>query len=173
MCNYFLNFILIMSMVMLLMACSENSSSQKFKKYIGSLRKDISVKKIKSSALELNITPPVPVRYTVIPSKDPFAIGEIPAPKKSGGNNSNPLLIYPVTMLKFLGTMFYNGNSFAYVLTPDHKLRQVKTGNLIGDHNGKVTDISYDRIEVTEYDVEAGKPSVPHKIILKLKDINR
>ncbi len=88
------------------------------------------------------------------------------------GSISTPLQAYPLTTLRFAGTVTEADNtSIAYILTPDNMIYQVKVGDTIGDNNGKVTHIYADRLLLTEQNTE-NKKQAARVITLKLKDIH-
>lgn len=81
----------------------------------------------------------------------------------------NPLQATPLNMLKFVGTLMYDNATLAYVMTPDNKVYQVKIGDIIGDHNGRITKIESDRLEIEEQRHTEGK-LIKQVVILYLKE---
>lgn len=68
---------------------------------------------------------------------------------------SNKLQTYPVSTLRLGGTVTQAGTaSVAYILTPDNDMYQVKEGDKIGDHHGKITNLQRDRIVITELNTD-------------------
>lgn len=153
-----------------LSACSQEASTKKINKYIAAIKKEISNKKPRKSVPALDLTSPIAIKYQAKPLKGPFATREATPVKKGKNFTGNPLLNYPVTMLKFMGTLFMNGRSFAYVMTPDNKLFRVSNGDFIGDRHGKVLSISYNELVIMEPPLNVGTLPAQHKVILKLKE---
>lgn len=164
-------YILPWCLVWFLFACSSQDPANKIDKYVAKLKKDIAVKKTKIPVKIVDLTPPKPFKFDAKLIREPFKGAEEITPKK-GNAASNPLQVYPVTMLRFKGTLFENGRASAYVVTPDNKLYQVTLGDLVGDHNGRVTSIKDEQIEVTEPD-SSGKATLQNVVVLKLKDDNK
>jgi type IV pilus assembly protein PilP len=92
--------------------------------------------------------------------RDPFVMDERIAqavmPTPSGGIAPDPLRRreeleqYSLDSLKMVGTLEQNETRWALVVTPDGFLHRVRVGNYLGQHNGQITLISPERIQLTE-----------------------
>jgi Tfp pilus assembly protein PilP len=151
--------------VILLLSCS-SSSQKKINAYIAHIKQMVAIKYSKKSPPALNLNPPTPVFYQGQTSHSPF--GKI----NSANKITDPLLVYPITMLRFVGTLFENGKIYAYLIAPDNKLYQVKVDDKIGDHGGVITRIEHDRVEIMEKVHDKGAET-QHLVTLQLKDENR
>ena len=90
-----------------------------------------------------------PIRYNKVISD----ARDIFAPKCVSDINSQsngPLLGFPLNALHLVGTILQNDQNFALILTPMGKIYWATVGNQIGQHNGKITAISKDYIDVIE-----------------------
>lgn len=126
------------------------------------------VKSLKQSTVQPSWKPdsPTPVSYQSARLRSPFETTQ--AVTKEG--RANPLQAYPVTMLRFAGTVSGTNETMAYVLTPDNMVWQVRVGDRIGDHAGKIIAIDQGQITVMEMDQEAGKAPTGRKVTLQLRD---
>lgn len=85
---------------------------------------------------------------------DPFT------PKKLVADNSSyqpdlnrpkePLELFPLENLKYVGALSRKGNLFALIKTPDNTIHQVKKGNYVGTNFGSIIDISEFEVSITE-----------------------
>lgn len=148
---------------LLLVSCSRGHHLQKLQNYIQELK--ITAAKNKKFTLP-PLHDPLPVMYQASSMRSPFESTQSLINNKL--NQSNPLLIYPVSMLKFIGTVFKNDKMIAYITAPDNKIYQVIVGDNIGDHKGKVTEIFANRVEITEQDAESLNST--HVVKLQLKE---
>jgi len=82
----------------------------------------------------------------------------------------SPLQAYPLSQLKFIGTISQNDELFAYIETPDGKTFSVKKGDFIGDQCGKITKIDPTRVEVLAKELLKGNRSVDKIILIPLKE---
>ena len=89
------------------------------------------------------------VTYQASNLREPFSS---PSNELSGDQPSKPLQSYPLSSLRFVGTLSKNQIIYAYVMTPDDMIYQIKEGDIIGDHDGRVTHIYHDRINILEQD---------------------
>jgi type IV pilus assembly protein PilP len=85
------------------------------------------------------------------------------------GSEANPLVIYPLKALQFVGILTQNKQTFAYIMAPDNMIYKVKSGDLIGDKYGKITKIDSDHIEISEKET-TGKNSAERIVSMGLKD---
>lgn len=159
------SFILLVFIIIQLSACDNNEHRQQLNSYVANLKNITANKK---PIMPIKLRPPMPFVYQAQPLRAPFMEKQNRAITRLG--SSNPLLIYPLSMLKFKGTILECNKSFAYILAPDNKLYLVKAGDMLGDHRGKVNHIYPNQILVLERDFEAGKPTVQHVVKLQLRD---
>lgn len=152
-------------MIIGLFSCSNNQKN--LNKYISQLKTSINLKNHKQITPILIFQPPIPISYSSHPERSPFST-ETPLNKVG-----SPLLVYPVSMLKFVGTLTKNGIIFAYVVAPDNKLYRVGIGDRMGDHEGVISRITSDRVDVIEKSTEAGENGAQRTVTLQLKDENK
>jgi type IV pilus assembly protein PilP len=103
------------------------------------------------------IVPPNPTFYEAGNLPIPFGDFTAAAPE-SAINAENPLLSYPVNVLRFVGTLSQGNTVSAFVVAPDNVVYQVSLGDAIGPHHGKVMRIDQQRLDVVEIDNNTGKP---------------
>jgi Tfp pilus assembly protein PilP len=84
--------------------------------------------------------------------------------------SSNPLLIYPVSMLKFTGILHKKKNIIGYIAAPDNKIYQVSIGDDLGNRGGKVVVIDQNHIEILEFDSQNGEKPTQHLVTLQIKE---
>lgn len=99
---------------------------------------------------------PAPITYQVGALREPFQLNETGVPRKM--NLESPLLNYQLSMLRFVGTITVDGETLGYVLTPDKMIYEVKPGDVMGDHYGKIISISSDELKINE--MTEGKETV-------------
>lgn len=122
--------------------------------------------------LDNGLPTPVASKYEADAPRPPFVEPEhMKAEKKSEA--INPLFGYPITMLRFVGTVTQNGSTYAYVTTPDNLLFKIGVGDRLGDQKGIVVEILADRIKVEERDQVPGKKAMSHMVTLRLRDENQ
>lgn len=143
------------------------NKDENINKYLAKLKQTIALKYKHHATAALPIHAPLPILYTAHPERSPFN-REAPL-----NQELSPLLMYPVSMLKFMGTMTINGDNFAYVIAPDNKLYQVKIGDRIGDHGGVVNHISFDHMDIMEENAETNTHEAQHIVTLQLKEENK
>jgi Tfp pilus assembly protein PilP len=95
--------------------------------------------------------PPPPVVFQTNSGRSPFeSQGETVKVANPASLSLHPLQGYALSALKFKGTVTQNNEIFAFILAPDDKLYQIKLGDIIGDHYGKIIHIYPNRLEVLE-----------------------
>ncbi len=57
---------------------------------------------------------------------------------------------YPLDSLRMVGTLQRGGVMEALIKTQDGTVHRVKTGNYLGQNNGKITLVAEDKVELTE-----------------------
>ncbi len=153
-------------LIAMLSSCESLEHTNGLQQFASQLKQAESKKTIKKIPIKLS----PPVTYQANTLRSPFQEPATPvSPKES---LSTPLQAYPLTTLRFAGTVTQAGNtSIAYILTPDNMIYQVKVGDTIGDNNGKVTHIYADRLLLTEQDT-GNKNQAVRIITLNLKDMH-
>lgn len=116
------------------------------------------------------LTLPVPVIYQKEGSRTPFDEGTQKQGVAKSNNVNEPLRNYQLNLLRFVGTVTKNGQTRGFVMVPDNKVYEVKKGDTIGDHNGKIINITSSKLEVVEQTGEEGQPSTERLVTLQLKD---
>lgn len=167
--NWFRKVLFIGVNVLLLSSCDGNDQFKELNEFVSELKQaeaNKPAKPVKASTKPL----PTPPTYLGDTLRSPFLDNETQV--KSKGPSSSPLQAYPLTTLRFTGTVTRaNNTSIAFILTPDNMIYEVKEGGAIGDQNGKVISIKPDRIILIEQDPEnTNQPK--RTITLKLKDIH-
>lgn len=157
-----------MSSALMLAGCSSDHFTD-LEDYVVNLKKTI-VSKAKQKTLP-PIHLPAAATYQAESQRAPFAQAAVISEEKAA---INPLMAYPLNMLRFVGTMTVNNVTEAYIITPDNMVYQVKVGDTLGDHNGKVVSILPDRINIMEQGTEDEttnmKQKQQHIETLQLKD---
>ncbi len=148
---------------MLTCSCSSDSHLQDLQQFVSQIKQSESNKPFTAWQIPTVTT----ITYQASSLRSPFQDIAAEGTKKT---YTTPLQAYPLTTLRFTGTVIQPGSaSIAYVLTPDNMVYQVKEGDPVGDHDGKVTGIRSDRLIVTEQDTENNKQET-RVITLRLKD---
>jgi type IV pilus assembly protein PilP len=87
--------------------------------------------------------------------RDPFSA---PVPDKDTGNGKGPdpnrrkeaLEAYPLDSLDMVGTIGSGTGLVGLVMAPDKVTYRVRTGNYLGQNDGRITGVYEDRIEIVE-----------------------
>jgi Tfp pilus assembly protein PilP len=101
-------------------------------------------------------------------SRTPFE--DVTIAQGSAISGRNPVIMYALNLLRFLGTVSQDNQIWAYIMTPDNKIYQVTIGNAIGDHNGKIAKISQNELQVIEQTSEEGKQTGQRIVTLQVKE---
>lgn len=109
---------------------------------------------------------PVAEVYQSATARSPFIE---PTSFAGHGSFESPLYAYPLNMMRFIGTISKDNQLHAYIWLPDNKVYQLKIGDNMGNHYGKIDAIFPDHIDVIERYFVAGKGDVQQKVILELK----
>jgi type IV pilus assembly protein PilP len=136
--------VLLLLASVLLAGCAERRHMRELEQYVAKLKADAANNSVKPLT---GLDTPVPEIYTAKDLRSPF---ETAQSSKSQHAGDSPLQSYPLLALAFKGTVTENGKIWGFVQTPDKKLYQVKLGDMIGDHYGKITEISPTSIVVQE-----------------------
>jgi type IV pilus assembly protein PilP len=117
------------------------------------------------------IKPPSTVTYEADQLREPFSGNELLADGKAKRvvNSANPLLAYPINVLRLVGTVSHGTERIAYIMDPSNMVYHIKIGDFIGEHNGRVISIMPDRISVMEEFSEDGKAVSQHVSVIKLQ----
>ena len=150
-----------------LTGCNGDQSIRDLREHIAELKKNEAMKQSKIT-LPLMKLPPA-TTYTATGLRAPVE-GAKPIVINRQTTTTNPLQAYPMSVLRFVGTVTKDGTVIAYIMTPDNMIYQVKQGDFLGDHQGKVTAIETSRVSVTEQNTEPGKSGLNRVVTLQLKD---
>lgn len=112
---------------------------------------------------------PFAVSYHADKFRDPFKDNSETVGSKQA-NYLSELMNYPISMLKFVGTLSIDGSLAAFILAPDNKIYQVKEGEMVGDRKGQVLHIYSDRIEIIEKDPDSGNATTQRLVTMQLKE---
>lgn len=157
---------IILSMAILLSSCDSKENHKDLKDYLTKLKQSATVNNKQGENTFLKL--PALVTFNAGNLREPFAEGKTQLDKKT--DSKIPLQRYPLSMLKLMGVLSKNGIFYAYILAPDNIVYQVKIGDVIGDHYGKIEKISPNRLEISEQDTRNGKPGTGRIVNLQLKD---
>lgn len=90
--------------------------------------------------------PFVPDHQSTIPAPAPAGDDRVPDPLR----HKETLERFPLDALTMVGTLAQGGRIRALIATADRTLFQVGVGDYLGTHNGRITHITEDRIELIE-----------------------
>lgn len=150
---------------MMLTACERHGAVGDLQDYLVKVKEAEKNKKRVSIIAELK--PPKGSAYEAIDARSPFHTREV---EKNQAVASNPLLAYPLSVLRFVGTLTQGDVTFAFIMTPDSMVYQVKAGDVIGDHQGKVVEVTSNRVNVMEQETEKGQAVMQRIVTLELKE---
>lgn len=100
--------------------------------------------------------------YTAFDQTDPFKPSRMEPKFVGGGLEPDPnrrreaLEEFPLEDLKMVGTLERKGINYALIRSPDNNLAQVKLGDYVGQHYGRITAISESEIKLREMVRESG-----------------
>lgn len=147
-----------------LAACDNHTQFKDLDDQIRTLEKTNTVNKNQIPAFSVQSRP---ITYKIVTTRTPF--DETHHGDKVTGH-TNPLMGYALNALRFLGSVSQHNKIWAYTLTPDNKVHPVTIGDTIGDHQGKVTKISTNEIEIVEPQSGGTTPNTQRIITLQLKE---
>ena len=150
----------------LLVSCDTRNKYQDLKDYIAKLKHTADLNK-KPPARNF-IYQPKPAHYQKELSRTPFE--ETHTSTNQPGAMTNPLNRYPITLLRFVGTVMQGDQIVAYITTPDNKIYQATIGIKIGDHDGTISRIGTHELEISEPVLDDEKPGTKRTVTLQLKD---
>lgn len=157
----------ILSLTLLLFACGDTKSIQDLRAYLAKLKE--TAQKQQKNVVIPPLKLPIGIVYQANVLRPPF----MDESAFMGGVKkvvTNPLQAFSLTMLKFIGTLSSGTAMTAFILAPDNKIYQVKAGDLLGDHDGKVVNIFQDRLEVMEETTDNNGRISQRVITLQLKE---
>jgi Tfp pilus assembly protein PilP len=144
---------------MILLACGDQKQLSDLKNYVANLKEKVPLAQKKQTTAQYQL--PEPAKY----GHGSSTVKEEEGSASLGKASTNPLQAYPLKSYQFLGIVTQNQQTWAYLMTPDSMVYQVKEGDVIGDIYGKIIKIDSSHIEVLEK--QAGKQQV---ITLQLKE---
>jgi type IV pilus assembly protein PilP len=156
--------LLLVASSLLLGGCSERKHLRDLEKYVTQLKQN-SQQPQKASLLK-DLHAPAPVTYTAANLRSPFSMSSSAASKTI---SKHPLQNFPTAQLHFKGTVTQGDNTWAFVLAPDNKLYQVKLGDMIGDHYGKIISITETSLVIQEQVDQLIPVGVPNTKIVTLQ----
>jgi type IV pilus assembly protein PilP len=136
--------VLLLVVSLFLTGCAQRRHMRELEQYVAKLKADAANNSVKPLT---GLETPIPVIYTAKNLRSPF---ETSMSTKSHIAGESPLQTYPMAALDFKGTVTEGDKTWGFIETPDKKLYQVKLGDMIGDHYGKITDISPSSIVIKE-----------------------
>jgi type IV pilus assembly protein PilP len=160
------NSLIIFISALLLVSCGSNRHIRDLQQFVANLNTSAAATVIKAK-----FQPPPPVTFEITSGRSPFEpSSETIKATNPGLVSLHPLQGYALTALKFKGTVIQDNITLAFLLAPDDKLYQVKLGDIIGDHYGKIIHIYPDRIEVAEQALDNTKQMTTRIVTLQRKD---
>jgi type IV pilus assembly protein PilP len=155
---------IVLAVMLVLSGCSGRKHMRDLQQYVAQL-KQTSQSPQKTSLLK-NLVPPTPVTYTATHARSPFISNNDSS--ASHMTSAHPLQNYQVEQLSFKGTVTQGDNTWAFILAPDNKLYQVKLGDMIGNHYGKIINISSTTLVIRE-PVDALTPGTANTKLVTLQ----
>ena len=148
-------------------ACGKSDQVEDLKHYMEEMKQTAAASQKKIPPAEFNI--PTPQKYSATTAlRSPFDESGFAA--GSGINAANPLQAYPLSVLRFVGTLTQGDKVYAFILAPDNAVYQVQKGDVVGERQGHVVDIYPDRINIMEVDTSDEKAPVTRMATIQLKD---
>lgn len=161
----YIHFILVaFSCGILLSACSDDRQLNDLKNYVAQLKQKVTHIQKKELTAEFKL--PQPISY-----RSASAAAWVSTSPPQGNGGGNPLQAYPLKLLQFVGTVTQNNRTWAYLMTPDKMIYQVKEGDIIGDSYGKIIKIDSEHIEVVQKKSATGSEANQQQVVtLQLKE---
>lgn len=137
-----------------LAACSNNMSD--LEQYVAEVkaRKTVHVEPIPQ------IKPYEAVPYVAGDRRDPFVPSATENNREKGSpnqglrpdanRNREPLESFPLDSLRMVGTISYEGRTYALIKAPDSVIHRVTIGDHMGQNYGKITSITATEVDLTE-----------------------
>jgi type IV pilus assembly protein PilP len=159
---------MLLLLTIFLAGCGSNRHIRDLKQYVADLQSSPTTA---AGPVAIHYESPTPVTFETNAVRSPFEGGAETAVKVNNADMlAHPLQGYALTGLKFKGTVTQGKEIFAFILAPDDKLYQVKLGDIIGDHYGKIVNIYSDRIEVQESVNDTANNTTTRIVTLQRKD---
>lgn len=134
---------------LLLSACGGGSNETKdLEEYF--LKLNHQKTRIKQIDVKDEVKMPQPKTYQAAKLREPFELLGSSLDANIKPNAASPLAGFPVTMLRLVGTLTEGKTVSAYILTPDNMVYQVKEGDVIGNHYGKIVSITPNQVQIKE-----------------------
>lgn len=147
----------------MLSACGQGEYKD-LQNYVDDLKKHTKYEHVNKSLAELPHLLQVIYHESI---RSPF---EVAALISRQTKSTNPLNVYDLNTLRFVGTIAQGKKIWAVILAPDNKDYQVTIGDTIGNNYGKITHITSDKLELIETFSENGKPPTQRAVTLNLKE---
>lgn len=149
----------------LLSGCDSKGNFRDLNEYIAKVEQDTATHKKQTATAVPELKA---VRYQKDSSRTPFE--DTIVSNSTASTSRNPINMYPLNLLRFLGTVTENNQVKAYIMTPDNKVYQVTIGDTIGDHEGRIVKITTTKLEVREQPMDDGKQGSQRIVTLQLKN---
>lgn len=82
--------------------------------------------------------------------EDVLAQSSEDGPRPDPNRRKEELEAFPLDSLDMVGTLDQQGETWALVRTPDGTIHRVKTGNYLGQNDGRITAIEEEKVNVVE-----------------------
>ncbi len=92
-------------------------------------------------------------RNPFVPTQEIADVLEQPreeGPRPDPNRRKEELEFFPLDSLKMVGTLDRDGQVWGLVRTPDGTIHRVKTGNYLGQNDGRIVGIEEERIHIVE-----------------------
>jgi type IV pilus assembly protein PilP len=155
-----------MAFVLILSACDNQGKLRDLREYVAKLDKTTVLSQPKTDIIA-SIHVPVPATYQSAALRDPFEEATISYTEKG---MINPVNAFPLNMLRYAGMLVMGTTRWAVISIPDGRVYQLTMHDSIGDHDGRITKINTDHIEVTEKMTDDTHKITSRLVILQLKD---
>lgn len=147
-----------------LSSCSDEKGMQNLKQDLAN-KKNAVVQNLKKKPSD-EMLRLVPVTYRE-GSRTPF---QVTAAILNAKNAIQPLNMFSIDTLRFVGTVSQGHKKWAIIITPDNLTYKVKQGDTLGDHYGKITSIEANEIKIMESFTGNEKSVTQRVVTLQLKD---
>lgn len=148
-----------------LLSCGDNASRTELTDKLEQMKQESAALTKPALPEKKIISEPKPTSYQADTLREPF-LGMVAT---HTDNISHPLQAYLISTLKFVGTITKDKINYAYLVTPDNMVYQVKVGDIIGISNGKVTHVYPDRIDILVSETTGDMAPVERTITLQLR----
>lgn len=149
----------------MLSACGEPKTDD-LKAELATLKQTVATKTTKPATA---IAVPKPAVYQAL-KRTPFEGTAVITKNSSQKKSLNPINAVSLDRLRFIGTISEDTEMMAVIVTPDDKFYQVKRGDTIGDHYGKIEAIYPDHLLIVESLSEDGANTTERRVTMQLKD---